>query len=285
MLYVPILNFDNKQRSVSANMFAGGTLSRHVCSRHINIISYLCSQDVSRRKNPDEAVARGAAWMGALCHGPKSDISTMEFSDVTPLSLGISIKGNIMSTIIKRNSTIPVKRSSTYVTTKADQTEIFMGVFEGERPVADQNHQIGSLTLHGLPKMPRGMATALVTFEINYDGVLLVTAYNEQNNKSEHVNFKNHGNHSPETIEAMIKTAQSFRDDDEKRVKIAQIMNEMDQLVHDLTNETGSGDEEPDRAGKLGLVEANHTNWLQGNQNPSVEQCLAQLEKLKNMSK
>eukprot|EP00833_Pecoramyces_ruminatium_P003300 jgi/Orpsp1_1/1177332/evm.model.c7180000061034.1 len=141
------------------------------------ILDYFDGKELMKSINPDEAVAQGAAVLASILSGNSSEqIRNLTLSEVTPLSLGISIKGDIMSTIIKRNSTIPIKKTEVYYTVKDDQTSASIEVYEGERTLSKDNHLLDKFTLYGITPAPRGETKIDVTFDIDKNGILNVRA-------------------------------------------------------------------------------------------------------------
>lgn len=168
--------------------------------------------------NPDEAVAYGAAVQAAILTG-KGNEATQELLllDVSPLSQGIGISGGIMSTIIKRNTTIPTKQTSDYTTDADNQTGVVIDVYEGERKMFKDNHFLGKFTLDGIPPAPKGTPQIQVTFEIDANGILNVQACDSGTGRQSAITITNDkGRLSPEEIKKMIDDAEKFRKEDEE---------------------------------------------------------------------
>ncbi|XP_004516059.1 heat shock cognate 70 kDa protein-like [Cicer arietinum] len=190
-------------------------------------------KDLCLSINPDEAVAYGAAVQAALLGEGIKSVSNLVLRDVTPLSLGISTKGDIMSVLIPRNSTIPVKKEQQYQTVEDDQPAVSIDVYEGEREVASENNLLGLFTL-SLPLAPRGLPVN-VCFAIDADGILNVSAEEvTSGNKKDITITKDNGRLSTEEIERMIQEAGKFKDEDKKFVKKVKAMNAVEDYIYNM---------------------------------------------------
>ncbi len=179
--------------------------------------------------NPDEAVAVGAAIQGAVLGGDKKDVLLL---DVTPLTLGIETMGGVLTPIIEKNSMIPTKKSQVFSTADDNQPAVTIQVFQGERKMAAQNKLLGRFDLNDIPPAPRGMPQIEVTFDINADGILNVSAKDKGTGKAQSIQIKANSGLSDAEIEQMIRDAEANAEEDKKFEDLAKARNEADGLVH-----------------------------------------------------
>ena len=178
--------------------------------------------------NPDEVVAAGAAIQGGVLMGDVKDILLL---DVTPLSLGIETAGGVFTKMIEKNTTIPVKKSQVYSTYADNQTAVTINVLQGERARASDNHSLGNFNLEGIPAAPRGVPQIEVTFDIDANGIVHVSAKDLGTGKENKVTISGSSNLSKEEIERMTKEAEAHAEEDKKFQELVEARNRADQLI------------------------------------------------------
>ncbi|CAI4059871.1 Hsp70 family ATPase ECM10 SKDI_05G0390 [Saccharomyces kudriavzevii IFO 1802] len=193
----------------------------------------LFGKDASKAINPDEAVALGAAIQGAVLSGEVTDVLLL---DVTPLSLGIETLGGVFTRLISRNSTIPTKKSQIFSTAAAGQTSVEVRVFQGERELVKNNKLIGNFSLAGIPPAPKGIPQIEVTFDIDANGIINVSAKDLASNKDSSITVAEASGLSEMEIEQMVNEAEKYKGQDEARRKAIEIANKADQLANDTEN-------------------------------------------------
>jgi len=204
------------------------------------LVKEVFGKEPNRSINPDEVVAVGAAIQGAVLSGEKSDIVLL---DVTPLSLGVETLGGVMTVLIPRNTTIPTSKKETFSTAADHQPAVDIHVLQGERKMADSNRTLGRFQLTGIPPAPRGMPKIEVTFDIDANGILNVSAKDLGTGKEQSIEIKASSGLSDQDVDRMVKDAEAHAADDEAKKRLIDLRNQGDQLVYStekMLNEHGA---------------------------------------------
>jgi molecular chaperone DnaK len=188
-------------------------------------------KDPRRDVNPDEAVAVGAAIQGGVLQGEVKDVLVL---DVTPLSLGIETLGGVMTKLIPKNTTIPTKASQVFSTADDNQNAVTVHVLQGEREVASGNKSLGQFNLSEIPPAPRGMPQIEVTFDIDANGILHVSAKDKASGKENKIRIQASSGLSEEEIQRMVKDAEANAAEDHKAVELATARNAADSMIHSV---------------------------------------------------
>lgn len=195
----------------------------------IDVVKSFFGREPHRGVNPDEVVAMGAAIQGGVLKGDVKDVLLL---DVTPLSLGIETLGGVFTRLIDRNTTIPTRKSQVFSTADDNQTAVTIRVFQGEREIAVDNKLLGQFDLVGIPSAPRGMPQIEVTFDIDANGIVQVSAKDKATNKEQQIRIQASGGLNESDIQQMIKDAEANADADKKRRELIEARNQAESLIH-----------------------------------------------------
>ena len=246
----------------------------------IETVKEFFGKEPNKGVNPDECVALGAAIQGAVLAGDVKDVLLL---DVTPLSLGIETLGGVFTRLIERNTTIPTRKSQTFSTAEDNQTAVTIRVCQGEREMAADNKMLGNFDLVGIPPAPRGMPQIEVTFDIDANGIVNVSAKDKATNKEQKIKIQASGGLSDDDIDKMVKDAESHAEDDKKKKESVEARNQADALVHSTESSMKEHGEKLPKEDKEKIeLAVKELKDLLSNENADSEEIKKKVENLNN---
>ena len=240
------------------------------------VVKEYFGKDPRKDVNPDEAVAAGAAIQGGVLAGDVTDVLLL---DVTPLSLGIETMGGVMTKLIEKNSTIPTKQNQVFSTAEDNQTAVTVHVLQGERDMASGNKSLGQFNLSDIPPAPRGMPQIEVTFDIDANGILNVSAKDKATNKEQSIIIKSSSGLSDDEIENMVKDAELHAEEDKKFQELVGVKNQGDALVHATNKSLDELGEKVTDEDRKNIKEKNEAlaDALKTDDKEAIENCIKDL--------
>ena len=242
----------------------------------LELVKRITGKDPNQTVNPDEVVAVGAAIQGGVLAGEVKDILLL---DVTPLSLGVETLGGVMTKMIPRNTTVPTKKSETYSTAVDGQTNVEIHVLQGEREMASDNKSLGTFRLDGIPPAPRGVPQIEVTFDIDANGILSVTAKDKGSGKEQSISITGASTLSEQEVENMVKDAEANASADKEKRERIDLKNQAETLVYQAEKQLGELGDKVD-AGAKAKVEEKRTQLKEATEKEDFDSMKSLLEQL-----
>ena len=277
---------DMKKTDIDEIVLVGGSTRipkiQQLVKDHFN------GKEPSKGVNPDEAVAYGAAVQAGILGG-EEHTGDLLVLDVNPLTLGIELEGGLMSKIIQRNTPIPTKKSQVFSTADDNQRSVTTMVFEGERPMTKDNHLLGQFDLTGIPPAPRGVPQIEVTFEIDENSILKVSAEEKATGNKNNIVIQNDNKRlTPEDIERMINDAEKFADEDKVVKEKTEAKNDLESMAYSLKNQIGDknklgGKLNKEDKSKIETAVDEKIKWLENNADASIEDIKEQKKELEDI--